>query len=247
MNKVWLVLRRELREIFQTRALLYSLCVLPLVILFMAGFVLNKASMAKGASSPGSAADLQSLITIGNLFRLYVLAEPLLIPTMIAAYSVVSEKNNRTLEPVLATPIETWQLLLAKCLSAIVPATLATWISGGIFTAEMAAFTPPAVFTQVITPGWLVLLILTVPMLTLTPVAVTVMTSSRFNDPRAASQVASLIFVALLLFFSLSGRSLVLSPLMSLGISAGLALLGAVLLWGATRVFQRENILTRWT
>ncbi len=247
MSKVWLVLRKELREIFQQRALIYSLCVVPLMIVFLAGFVMNSASRQNKAASGGGGDSGQSTdIAIGNLFRLYVLVEPLFIPAMIAAYSIVGEKNSRTLEPLLATPVETWQLLLAKSLSAIIPATLATWISGGIFIAEVAAFTSPAVFTQVITPGWLILLLLTAPVLTLTPVAITVMTSSRFNDPRTASQISSLIFIVLLLIFSSVGRSLAISPILSLIITALLALLGLGLLWVATGIFQREAILTRW-
>lgn len=235
MNKVGLVLRKELRDIFQYRPLIYSLCVLPLVILFVSGFVLFKASR-----------DQASEITVGNLFRWYILAEPIIIPTMLAAYSITSEKNNKTLEPVLATPIETWQLLLAKALSAIIPATIACWISGGIFAAEMAVFTSPAAFAQVITSGWLVLVFLTAPLLTLTPVGLTVIVSSRFSDPRAAGQISSLIFIALLLVFTSVGRSLVISPALSLVIAAFLVVLGFILLRMATAVFQRDVILTRW-
>lgn len=235
MNKVGLVLRKELRDIFQYRPLIYSLCVMPLIIVFLAGFVQYKASR-----------DPSSEIAVGSLFRLYVLAEPLIIPTMIAAYSIVGEKNSHTLEPFLAAPVETWQLLLAKGLAAVVPATLATWISGGIFIAELAVFTTPAVFAQVITPGWLVLVLLAAPALTLTPTALTVMTSSRVNDPRAASQVASLIFIALLLVFSTVGRSLVISPVVSFEITVILVVVGIALLRVAVSIFQRDAILTRW-
>lgn len=246
MNKVWLVLCKELKEIIQTRPLIFSLSVLPLLILFLAGFVLNKAGSANQASASSGTVDTQTQIDIGNLFRLYVLVEPLVIPAMIAAYSVVGEKNNKTLEPLLATPVETWQLLLGKSLSAILPATLATWISGGIFIGEMVVFTSPSAFAQVITPGWLVLLLLTAPVLTLTPVALSIMSSSRFNDPRASAQIASVIFVILVLVFTTAGRSLVLSPVSLLVIAAILALVGIVLLRMANSVFQREAILTRW-
>jgi ABC-2 type transport system permease protein len=246
MNKVGLVLRKELREIFQTRALIYGLCVLPLVLLFLSGFVLYKTSQAYVAAGSGSPADFQSLIEVGNLFRLYVLAQPLLIPAMIAAYSIVGEKDNRTLEPVLATPIETWQLLLAKSLSAIIPAVLATWLSGGIYALELVLLTPAGVLAKVVSSGWLVLLFVTAPVLTLTPVALTVMFSSRFNDPRAASQAASLLYVAVLLFFSTVGKSLVISSAFSLLSAAILAVVGIALLRVATAVFQREAILTRW-
>jgi ABC-2 type transport system permease protein len=254
MNKVWLVLRKELKEIFQQRTLVMALGLIPLLIIVATGYLMKHPLSAGSVSSPTSDPRLVGMTTvqiaqtaIGSLFRMYLLAQPLLIPAMIAAYSIVGEKNNRTLEPLLAAPVRTWQLLLAKSLSAMLPALIVTWISGGIFILEIAIFSSPAVFAQVVTPGWLIILILTVPVLMLIPVAVTVMISSRFNDPRTTSQVASLIFVILVLAFTLFGSNLVISPITSLVITAFLAILGLVLLWSATKIFQRENILTRWS
>ena len=134
-------------------------------------------------------------------FRILLLIQPLIIPSVIAAYSVVGEKNNRTLEPLLAAPVRTWQLLLAKSLLAMLPAVAVTWISGAIFIAEVAVFTSPAVFSTVISPGWLILMVLTVPVIVMTPIAVTIMVSSRVNDPRTATQVSSLLFILLLIAF----------------------------------------------
>jgi ABC-2 type transport system permease protein len=254
MNKILLILQKELKEIFQQRTLLISLAVFPLLIIGGAGYLLKNPLIAGSLPGPTAGPGVTSLtvsqasqIAIGNMFRMYLLAQPLLIPAMIAAYSIVGEKNNRTLEPLLAAPVQTWQLLTAKSISAMLPALAATWISGGIFITEVVLFTSPAVFAQVVTPGWLIILILTVPVLMLTPISVTVMISSRFNDPRTTSQVASFIFVVLVLAFSLFGSALVFSPLMAIAITGFLASLGVALLWGATRVFQRELILTRWS
>jgi len=254
MIKVWLVLQKELKEIIQQRTLVLSLLLIPLLIIVATGYLLKNPLSAGSVSLPtnnpqlaGLTAEQIAQITIGNMFRMYLLAQPLLIPAMIAAYSIVGEKNNRTLEPLLAAPVSTWQLLSAKSLSAMLPALFATWISGGIFVAEVALLTSPAVFSLVITPGWLIIMILTVPVIMLIPVSVTVMISSRFNDPRTTSQVSSLIFVALVLAFTLFGTNLVISPQISLAITALAAFVGVGLLWSATRVFQRENILTRWS
>jgi ABC-2 type transport system permease protein len=254
MNKIWLVLQKELKEILQQRTLILTLSIFPLLMIIGSGYLLfnplgagNLPVSAASLKLPGLTTLQINQIIIGSMFRLYLLAQPLLIPAMIAAYSIVGEKNNRTLEPLLAAPVRTWQLLLAKSLSAMIPAVVVTWISGGVFIAEVALLSSPVVFAMVITPGWLVLLILTVPVIVLTPVAVSVMISSRVNDPRTASQVASLLFVIIVLAFTLFGSTLAFSPTMSLVITVILALIGMALLWGATRVFQREAILTRWT
>jgi ABC-2 type transport system permease protein len=254
MNKVWLVLRKELKEIVQPRTLVMALLVVPLLIIVANGYLLKNPQSAGSIPVPTTDPRIAGLTTrevaqlaIGNMFRMYLLAQPLLIPAMIAAYSIVGEKNNRTLEPLLAAPVSTWQLLLAKSISAMLPALFVTWISGGVFIAEIAGLSSPTVFASVVTPGWLIIMILTVPVFMLIPIAVTVMISSRFNDPRTTSQVASLIFVILVLAFTIFGSNLVISPLNSLVITAILAFLGLALLWSATKVFQRENILTRWS
>jgi ABC-2 type transport system permease protein len=251
MSKVWLILRKELGEIFQQRPLIYSLCVVPLIIVILAGIVLYSTQTSLLKVPPNAQIDVTSAIknaqvNVGTLFRMYFLIEPLFIPAMIAAYSIVGEKNSHTLEPLLATPLETWQLLMAKSLSAMLPAIAATWISGGIFAAELAIFTMPGVIGQVITPAYLILLLLAAPVLTLTPVALTVMASSRFNEPRAAAQISTVIFVVLLLIFSRVGFGQVISPLDSYLAAIIMLVVGIGLFWIATGIFQRESILTRW-
>jgi ABC-2 type transport system permease protein len=251
MNKVWLILRKELKEIFQQRPLIYSLCVVPLIIVILFGIVLYTTHTSllnppANAHIDTTTAIYNAQVSVGNLFRMYLLIEPLFIPAMIAAYSIVGEKNSRTLEPLLATPLETWQLLMAKSLSAIIPAILATWISAGLFVVELAIFAVPGVIGQVITPGYLVLLLLTAPALTLIPVALTVMASSRFNEPRAAAQVSTVIFVILVLILSRIGPGQVLNPLESFLATIILLAIGTALFWIATGIFQRESILTRW-
>jgi ABC-2 type transport system permease protein len=250
VSKVGLILRKELREIFQQRALLYSLAVVPLILVILAGVVLYNTQASRLSVSSGGQTDLTSAInteiSVGNLFRMYLLVEPVFIPAIIAAYSIVGEKNNRTLEPLLATPLETWQLLMAKSLSAMLPAIAATWISAALYVAELAFFTVPGVLGQIITPAYLILLVLTAPVLTLTPVALTVMASSRFNEPRTAAQVSTVIFIVLMLVFSTVGRGQVISPLASFLTTIIMAAIGILLFWITIGIFQRESILTRW-
>jgi ABC-2 type transport system permease protein len=51
----------------------------------------------------------------------------------------------------------------------------------------------------------------------------------------------------LLIFFGQLAGVLVLSPALSLGATAVLALVAGLAIWGASRLFQREVILTRWS
>src|SRR4029450_3613219 len=72
---------------------------------------------------------------LGQAFSSMFLLLPMLLPSIIASYSIVGEKSNRTLEPLLATPIKTGELLTGKILASLLPTMLLTWVAGAIFIA----------------------------------------------------------------------------------------------------------------
>ncbi len=79
-------------------------------------------------------------------------------------------------------------------------------------------------------------------------IGVTVMISSRVNDPRTAQMITTLVMTPIFLYIltQVSG-TLVQSPLAALIAVVVLAGIATATLWGATKFFQREVILTRWT
>jgi ABC-2 type transport system permease protein len=99
----------------------------------------------------------------------------------------------------------------------------------------------------IVTPGWLVAVLVDAPLLALIGIGLIVIVSSRVNDPRTAQQISAVLIVPvlLLLFGQLSGV-IVLGPALALAVGVVLAVIGAVALSFAGRLFQREAILTRW-
>src|SRR4029078_8835514 len=71
-------------------------------------------------------------------FLAFFLLMPAYIPLSIATFSIIGEKQARTLEPVLATPIRTVQLVTWKAIAALVPGVLAGWLTYVAF-ASLAA------------------------------------------------------------------------------------------------------------
>jgi ABC-2 type transport system permease protein len=145
--------------------------------------------------------------------------------------------------------VRTVELLLGKALAALIPAVALTWACGTIFVAGIAGVALSArVFAAIVTPAWLILLLACAPLLSLIAIAASVAVSSRVSDPRTAQQLSGVVVVPILLiFFGQMAGVLVLSPALSLGATAVLALVAALAIWGATRLFQREVILTRWS
>jgi ABC-2 type transport system permease protein len=105
----------------------------------------------------------------------------------------------------------------------------------------------PRVWHLVITPTWLICILLCGPLLALLAIALMVAISTRVNDPRTAQQLSGFLVMPLtaVVVGQLTGR-LVLGPAFALGAAAALALLTALAGLLALRLFEREVVLTRW-
>src|SRR5690606_3212335 len=132
---------------------------------------------------------------------------PVLIPNSFAAYSVVGEKVSRTLEPLLAAPIRTSELLFAKAAAAVIPAITATWVSVGIYYAALPSLVSEHAFAMVTGWHWLLALGVLLPLLRLVAVFCAMMVSSLAKEPRTAEMAAGLIVtpILLVLFSQMAG------------------------------------------
>src|SRR4029077_1069665 len=107
------VLRKELREYRRSPFIVGTMAVLPLVFLIEPLIVIFRLGPSVAASAVDRA--------VGSTFLLLLIA-PALLPAVIAAYSVVGEREQGTLEPLLTTPVRREEILLGKALATIVPA-----------------------------------------------------------------------------------------------------------------------------
>src|SRR3990172_7161598 len=264
MKKIWILVRKEWSEVFKNKMVLFSVSFMPLIFTIIPLGILYSMRGATDISTIESEfgpalAQMRTLcgpltafectqFLILQQFMVLFLMMPAIIPVTIASYSIVGEKNTHTLEPLLATPITTGQLLAGKALAAAIPAVVASSASFLIFaggTALLAA--SPAVALQLFSPLWVLGIFLVGPLLSLAGVSLAVMISSRVNDPRAAEQLAVLVILPILaLFLGQLAGVLVLNQNLLLLITVALVLVDAALLFFATRLFQRESILTRW-
>ena len=266
MKKVWVLVGKEWAEVFKNKMVLFSVAFMPLIFCIIPLVILYTMQGAAPADISGIEAELgaafdQLRLQCGPLveldctqflilqqFMVLFLMMPAIIPVTIASYSIVGEKNTHTLEPLLATPITTGQLLAGKALAAAIPAVVASSASFLIFaggTALLAA--SPAVALQLFSLLWVLGIFLVGPLLSLAGVSLAVMISSRVNDPRAAEQLAVLVILPILaLFLGQLAGVVVIDQGLLLIIAGALVLVDAALLFFATRLFQRESILTRW-
>ncbi len=262
MDKVWVIVGKEWAEVFKNRFVLFTVAFMPLIFTGLPLVILY--AMQTSGDLPGDVpfdgpaqfSPLCEGLGGGECMQYYILAQfmllfmllPVIIPITIASYSIVGEKTTRTLEPVLATPITTLELLAGKTLAAVLPAVTAS--SAGYLVFAVGAFIITGglgITAKLFSLLWLLAVFVVGPLLAIAAVSVAVMVSSRANDPRVAEQLSVLVILPIigLLFGQITGF-LVLNERLILWMALGLVVIDAGLLYFATQLFQRETILTRW-
>jgi ABC-2 type transport system permease protein len=180
-------------------------------------------------------------------FLLLFLVAPIVGAVSLAAYSVVGEKQGRTLEPLLTTPLTTVELLLSKVLAAFLPSLVIEAAGLLVYLLLVKAFAASGVLGSIFTVRTALLVGGIGPFATLAALQATIAVSSRVNDARSAQQIAVLIVLPLvgMLLGQVAGAFIVTTPLLVL-VTAALAATWIVLLFLSVALFQRETILTRW-
>ncbi|MBC7092827.1 ABC transporter permease subunit [Candidatus Bipolaricaulota bacterium] len=236
MARLKVLVRKEWEELFKIKMVIYGSVFMPLLMGGFAGFMVWQ---GRGLPSGAQAA-------LFNTALMYFLILPVMIPVTLAVYSVVGEKEQGTLEPLLATPLADWEIFVGKALVAVVPALALTW---GVFLLFLVA---THVMLGGIPPGlvslpWLLSIFVLSPLLALFGVLVSMLISSRTSDPRAAYQFSGLAVVPSLIPLIVYSARLTAVNLLLVALEGGiLVLLNLGLLYVAVKLFRREEILTRW-
>jgi ABC-2 type transport system permease protein len=180
-------------------------------------------------------------------FALLLLMVPVVSATALATHAVIGEKQSKALEPLLATPISTLELLAAKALTPFLFALALTWTAAVLYIAGIVAFGEPGVWQTALGLRTFILFVIVGPLIELATLQVSVIVSSRASDPRSAQQLTSLLILPITVVFiaQLMGGFILAIASLLLGAFA-LVLLNAILLVIGVRVFERETILTRW-
>ena len=257
---VWTILRREWMETLRNRLLLATILVPPVLLtvapIILAGAVGERTlppelatqildaearvgRRSRRASSPGAFAVQQFLV--------FFLLMPAYIPLSIATFSIIGEKQARSLEPVLAAPIRTVELLAGKAIAALVPGVLAGWLTYVMFVVLASVVYGPALFGVVTDGSWLAGVFLLGPAVGLSSVVAGVIVSARVSDPRVAQQIGGVVIVPIIgLVLVQATGTLLVGPVGYLLLSLVVLAISLIGLRVGVRLFDREAILTRW-
>ncbi len=187
-------------------------------------------------------------LTMLNFLLFFYMIIPAVIPTFVASYSFVGEKNNRSLEPLLATPTTDLELLTGKMLSIFVVTMAATWVSYVISTVLVNTLAFPLLgYYPLPNALWVIGFLLLAPLFCILSISLNVMVSSKVTDVRASQQIGGLIVLPVLVFVFLTFAGPAFTSAWMMGIYCAIFLvIDVAVVFLSTKVFRREEILTRW-
>jgi ABC-2 type transport system permease protein len=267
MNKIKTIIRKEWAEVFRNRLVIFTVAFLPLILTAIPlGIIIGTREIGSDtAEQTNLDAEIPSQLTnamcpeglaSADCFQVFMVSQfmmmfmiiPIAIPVTIAAYSIVGEKTTRSLEPLLATPITTIELLVGKCLAAVIPAVLATYAAFGLFAlGSWILIADKILLAALLDARWLIAIFIVGPLMAVMAVTFALMVSSRVTDPRVAEQVSMVIIVPVLAgFFGQMAGLFILNATVITWVAIVMLALDAGLVYLAVTIFQREQILTRW-
>lgn len=244
ISRSWDVTSKDFRVFSKKKSLIFSLLGFPLFISVLLSFVVKYIVQASG----GSASGRTELLILLPSFTFYFAIIAAIIPTVIASYSIVGEKTEKSLEPLLATPMTDEEILLGKGIAAFIPPIAASYLGAIVFI----------IFTDVLTRGAFgyyyfpnldagVILLLLVPLSAIMSISVNVMISSRVSDVRVSQQLGSLAVIPMAIFYVAGELGLMsFSTPVMLAISGILVVTDIILILLARVTFSRDEILTKW-
>jgi ABC-2 type transport system permease protein len=241
-TKAWIIASKDLKIFLKKKSILYA--IIGFEILVSVGLpLIIKFVLAKVSGIPESV-----LFGLINSFSFWYVIGAAVLPMAIASYSLIGEKVQKSLEPLLATPTTDEEILAGKGLAAFVPSMAATYIGATVFMVLVNSFTLERL-TYYYFPNVSIVIILFIlaPLSCILSVELNVLVSSRSKDIRAAQQMGLFIFLPFGAISFLTEINVIALTIRNLFVMAAvLAVLDVTVFYIVKTTFRREEILTKW-
>jgi ABC-2 type transport system permease protein len=265
LEKIRAIIDKEFDEIMKNKMILSTILLLPLLFaiiipvaligtVFMAGdagLTQNETAKYIGMLPGGGTGNAQESLVLyfATACLPFFMMLPAFLPAIISSYSIIGEKKNRTLEPLLAAPVSVYDIMIGKALAALIPSLLATWISTLIFFAITTAITISALGRPVLPDllPWVVGMLAFAPLVAFLGIMATIIISSKVSDPRVAQQISALFVIPIMGLFIMQIMGLALIDIKIMLVMVAIVLVVDVITLRLGKfIFDREEILTRW-
>jgi ABC-type transport system involved in multi-copper enzyme maturation permease subunit len=232
-RRVHAIYRKELREFRRSRSLTAGMAIIPVI--FSIQPLISVFALDTSASAP----------LRHEHVLLFMLGIPALVPSLVAAYSVVGERQQGTLEPLLTTPIRRDELLLGKALATFLPSIAIAYTVYGLFLASVELFAARGVASALIRSSDLLAQLWFTPLLAGWSIWIAIVISTRSSDVRVAQQLATLASLPSIAATTLIALNAIKASLAVALVAAAALVLLNIFGWRlAAAAFDRERLIT---
>jgi ABC-2 type transport system permease protein len=268
IHKAWLVFKKDWMEIKRNWQVLLPIIIVPIIFSVVLPAIIRGISSVPENNSSG---DFQTLISILPMdvqtqiahftptqiviyimvlyfFAPFFLIIPIMASSVIGSDSFAGERERKTIEALLATPISDSELLMGKILVSFIPAMLITFASFGIYTAVVDTMTYGMFNGMLLLPNanFLIMIFGVTPALALCSIGLTVIISAKVKGFKEAQQISVVLLLPVLgLVFGQISGILILGPLVLALLIGLLAVVDVVIFYVGVHIFQREEILSK--
>ena len=242
-KKSWLIARTEIPMVFKSR----YVRMIPIILVIMSvsfGGVMTYLILSWGMTDP-----YIFNLTMASGMGLVIVMLPIMLPVMIAADSIVGEKERHTLVPLLSTPLTDGELLRGKILTALIPGLLAAYgnlILAVVIVNGIVFFLAPELLWAWPTFLPLIQAILTPLLFSFLAVEIMVILSGRANTVYEAYQTGGVLIVPGMVFgFSTFLEGTGFDWWIFIIGTIIMVLLNLILYRVAVRLFNRDEMITR--
>jgi ABC-2 type transport system permease protein len=269
IHKAWLVFKKDWLEIKRNWQVLAPIIILPIIfsVVFPAVIVGISSTPMQNTNTqdfqsliPNLSADAQAQIATMNpsqtmiyimvlyFFAPFFLIIPVMASSVMGSDSFAGERERKTIEALLATPISDSELLLGKILVSFIPAMIITFVSFGAYAIIVDALTVGIFNGMLLLPNvnYLIMIFGVAPTLALCSIGLTVIISAKVKGFKEAQQISVVLLLPVLglVFAQISGL-LVLGPLVLSAVIGILAVVDVAVFYVGVQIFQREEILSK--
>ncbi len=254
------VYSKDFLDLRKNKALLWSMGALPAILVVVPAALVaaylhrpddpNLRTMALYYDSTVAAKDAVQFMVdkvLIDWFAVYLIM-PVFVPILVSSHSVAGEKEKRTLEPLLASPVTPLELLVGKSLASLVPSFAICVLAFGALCVSIGAVTWPKMHALLLPNAmWTFGVFVIAPLFAFFGNGVAVLISARVGDARLAQQLAGLFVLPLVgLAGGQFGGFLRAGVAYYAVLGALVLLLDVIILIAATRLFDRERLMSRW-
>lgn len=253
------LIKKDVRGITANKRVLTAMLVVPMVLtivlpsIFVIGTVVSPETISDFQvildmlpdTAEGDEQQLVLTLLLNNIMPTFFLMIPIMVSSVMAASSFVGEKEKKTLETLLYSPLSLRQMFQAKILAGLFVGMSVSFISFAfmllVVEAELILLTGGGIL-----PGasWLVVMLLIAPAISLAGISITVRGSAKAQSMEEAQQKAVfLVFPILALIVGQFAGILLVNVWLLLVFGIALVIADVLLMRGVASRFTYENLL----